>query len=278
MKLFGRRMSQRLVAVTTDQVVSEFPLPKGCTLNDIWMRMSLVGAEDASILTAQPYGIAGFVIPVPDPDTPVGLELFWDRLVPKDQALAAGVFDIDTLGSDSDSEYELGQPEWTAVFGNVGNRPLEIFRRRRLITFPDAPLGHLAGTPDTYVPTDLFSTHIKKDVTAGEHSHILFGVSSPATTTTTSTLGSTLTDIEQYIMTFLEIALEDAYKHLLGLVEAGAETPYVESATFLAELLEAPPHEITAGAFVPATWNVFSQFTYGVTVPGRFSMGALTSE
>jgi len=280
MNIIGRRMSHVQVGALTDQVISEYPLPNECTLNQVNLKCSLVGDEETPILSAAFYGISGFVVPILDPDQETAVDTIWDNLVPKDVAEGAAVFDLDTAAADATPEYNFGEPDWGAVFGMAGNRPLELFRRRKMVTFAESPVGWLrvAAAPDHYIPVDFFRTVIRKKVRASTHSYILFGLSSPDTTQTTATIKTTLAETEWTMMTFMETFLEDAAKHLMGLIEAGAETPYEEASAFVAELIEKVAFEETAGAFDPQTWDCITQTTYNVTVPGTFKVGTLTSE
>lgn len=274
-------MSHAVINTGTDVVVADFPLPKGCTLKRVDLQCSLIGPREASVLNSFMYGMSGFVIPVLDPDTPVTVELLWDAMVPKDAPNTAGLFDLDTTATDAAPEFEVGEQDLGGILGNqVMNAPREIFRRRHWSTFARNPTGfqQVIAAEDVYVPTDYFKTVIKKPVRAGRHSHIVFAVSSPDLVQPSNTAINTITETEWAMMTFMETVLEDAVKNLLGLVEAGAETPYDVAASFIAKLIERAPSEATAGAFSPTVWNSFTQATFQVDVPGKIGVGTLTSE
>lgn len=280
MLITGRRMAHKVIASGTDEVVAWYPLPKGCTLKNVYLDVHMIGPEGLTINKSCMYGLSGFVVPILDPDAETSVETLWDNLVPKDVDSASGVFDLDTGNADTTPEYEIGTADWTGVFGVAGNEPLEIFRRRRLITLASNPIGftRIDAASDEFIPTDRFSTKVKRNVKAQRHSYILFGVSSPDTLQTTATIKTSLAETEWPMMTFMEDLLVDASKYFMGLIEAGAETPYVEIATFVAELLEATPHEETASAYNPVTWNTFCNATFQVDVPGRIAIGSLSSE
>ena len=65
---------------------------------------------------------------------------------------------------------------------------------------------------------------------------------------------------------------------LIGLVEAGAETPFVDSATFIASLIEDDVFEGTSGSFLAVAWTVITQATFDISVPGRIAQKTLTSD
>lgn len=274
-------MSHVVVAATTDRVLVAYPLPKGCTLNRIHLRSSVVGPEAMTIIQACMYGISGFVVPILDPDTPDSVDDIWDFLVPKDIGEGAGVFDLDTSVSDTTPEFNFGEPDMTGIFGVANNEPIEIFRRRKLLTVANSVTGLqvITAASDEYLPTDFFTTTIKKSVRAGRHSFILIGFSSPDASQTDITVKQTIAEAEWVMMTYIETFLENAAQNLLGLVEAGAETPYAEASAFVAELIEDVVHEDTAGAFKASAFNIFTQATFDVSVPGRMMVGGvLTSE
>lgn len=280
MRIIGRRMSQINVVADTDRVLFAYPLPAGCTLKSVFLNCRFMGTEDSSILTAQMYGMSGFVLPILDPDAEGNVDTIWDQLVPKDTVMAAGSFDVDTGASDTNPEFEIGVPDPNAVFGFADNEPLEIFRRRRLITVADSPIGYgfKDGTTDTYVPIDRFTTLVKNQVKAKMHSYVMFGVSAPDMSNTGTAIESVISEEEWYMMTYIETVMERAALHQMGLIEATAETPYEEATALIAELIEARPLEDTAGRFATSVWNVFGQATFAVDVPGVYKPGSLSSE
>lgn len=271
-------MSQRVIAAGTDEIVFDYPLPAGCSMKNLWINQRLIANANISVETAVMYGEAGFVVPVVDPDAEGSPETLWDLRVPKDVLESAGAFDLDTATADATPEFEIGEPDWGAVFGVAGNRPLEFFRRRRLITLPDSNVGFLDATPDTFKPVDKWQAQIKRNIRADVHSHIMMGVSNPSLDRTAGSAPNTLHETEWTMMTYLEDFLEDAMKNLMGLIETGAETPYEEAASFVAELIERSAVEETAGAFAATQWIVFTQSTIQVDVPGKIAIGQLTSE
>lgn len=281
MDIFGRRLIQRQIQATQDQVVAHYPLPNGCTLKNVWLDVHAIIEEEILVTSAVLYGLSGFVCPVLDPDSPsTTVDNIWDALVPKDVALSSGVFDIDTGATDTSPEFNFGEMDITGLFGVAGNQPLEIFRRRELVTVASHPQGYQQkdAAVDAWAPLIHFKSQVKRQVQAATHSHVLFGWSSPDTTQTTTTVKAGINEDEWVLMTYLETFLEQAWISMMGLVQAGAETPYVDIATFVAELLEDTALEISAGAFAPATWRAFVSSTFQVDVPGRFKMGALSSE
>ena len=74
-------------------------------------------------------------------------------------------------------------------------------------------------------------------------------------------------------MKYIELVLEQALMQHFGLVESGAETPWVEAAQLLRKFLEPDVHEEDAAAWSSGTLRVFTNVTMDVSVPG--SMGKI---
>ena len=277
MRVIGRRLGHNQIITGTDRVVVGFPLPAGGRLNNIHLDIHLA-TYDVAVKKAVMYGITGFVVPLLDPDAVITYQDSWDTQIPKDVANAAGVFDLDTGATDSTPEFEVGEPDWSGVFKVTAGAPLEIFKRRKMMSFASSPVGHEGAAVDTYNAVDLVQTTIKRNVTVDTPSLILFGLSSPSMDVTGSDAVNSLLEKEWIQYQFLEDTLKDAWKHLVGLTETGAETPYVEAAALVAELIEAPIFEQTAGSFADVTWEAFAKATFDVTVPGTISIGTLTSD
>ncbi len=92
MRLFGRRIGARTLAVGSDEILCGFLIPGGTTINNAWITGSYVGAPQITI-SANFYAVSAYILPVLDPDTVLSYETLWDELVPKDLDVAAGAFE-----------------------------------------------------------------------------------------------------------------------------------------------------------------------------------------
>ena len=277
MRVIGRRMSQRNVLSGTDEVVAGFPLAPGGQLNNVWIKCSGSGAT-FNIPQAVMYGLTGFVVPLLDPDNVVTYEAIWDAQIPKDVANAAGVFDLDTEAADANPEFQPGRPDFSAVFQMASGDPKEIFRRRELVTFGKRPVAYADLATDQWVPTFAFDVHVSRQVRVETPSVVLFGFSNPNMGATTTSEPDSLTEKQWVQYTYLEMTLEQAWMNLVGLVEAGSETPWEEAAALVTELIERALFEENADYFQTGTWTVYTEATFDVSVPGRYEPGVLTSE
>lgn len=280
MRLIGRRMSAHDIATNTDKVVAGYPLPAGGRLNQTHLQVHLIGPEGEKFDSMSMYGMSGFVIPVLDPDGGASFDAIWDSQVPKDVAMSEGGFDIDTAAADTEPEWEIGLPDVSAVMDLVAGNPMEIFRRRKYLTIANERNTRdvVSAGSDLKMVTDYFSTRVQRSVRVGEPSVVLFGVSSPATAATTTTVRTIPSEIEWSLLQYLEVALENAFMALVGLIEAAADEPFATSMAFIAELIEDTVFEQTALSFTPTTWRVFTIATFDISVPGKIALGTLTSE
>lgn len=281
LNIIGRKLSQITVPIGEDEVISAYPIPQNGRLNQVNLDIRLIGGVGVALGMEKVvlYGIDGYVVPVTDPDATLPYDTAWDRFVPKDDAVGVSL-NLDTLVPDTSPVYEEGHVDINAMFDMVGLAPREIFRRRRMLSFAD--MGPTVGSQavDTWTPGESFQTVVKQRVRVNQPSYVLFGLSSPALTATSTSIWVPPVGAQQWaILQYMEKFLEDAFIQSLEMVETGAETPYVESESYIQRMLEDIIFETTADAFHPQQWNVFTASTFNVTVPGRLSVGrTLTSE
>lgn len=261
-------------------VVAEYPIPAGGRLNNVHLECHVIAPETVEFNQVVMYGISGFVVPVPDPDSAINIQTLWDNLIPKDVDESAGVFDLDTAATDTTPEFEMGEADWSGIFRQTGLNPIQIFKRRKMLSCMSNLISYqsVSAAVDLWTPGDLFTTDIKRNVSVAQPSMVMFGFSSPSLDRTNQTEPTAPTEIEWTLLQYLEVTLENAFMNLIGLVETGAETPFEESAEFIASLIEDDAFEQTAAAFLPANFNVFTKATFDISVPGTLKIGTLTSD
>lgn len=279
MRLIGRRFKTVNVPPGADELYSAYPLPAGGKINSVWQENHIQSTALVPFVSASMYGMDGFVVPMLDADSGVNLNTMWDQQVPKDIAYASGVFDIDTGATDATPVFEIGEPDWSAVMDLATLEPREIFRRRRMLSFASG-LGHATydRAAGNFYPLEVFTTTVKRNIRTANPAYIMFGFSSPSLDITTTTQEVAISENQWSQLQFLEDTLKQAFISLLGLVEAGAETPWAEAASFIAQLIEDTVYETVGGTLQPTTWQIISRSTYDITVPGTLEPGVLTSE
>lgn len=275
LKMVMRKISHQLVAADKDVVVAAIPLPQGGILTRIDIIQKVI-ASPGSLLAINKcvmYGMDGYVVPVIDPDTATTYDTAYDRLVPK--ANKGEDIDLDTTTVDAKPTFEPGSVQVNQLFQMTGLAPRRIFKRRKLLSFAD--IGPVVGggtAVDDWTPAEAWKSTVNARVRVDKPSFVIFAFSNPALDNTQA--GAWVPPVgeaEWGILQYLEKFLEDAFVRVLGLVETGAESPYEEAEAYIERLLADKLFEKTADAFHPQSFDVFTQATFQISVPGRLNMG-----
>lgn len=246
-------------------------IPSEGSLNNVWGDCHVVGNDDIAHNKAVLYGVTGYVVHEPDPDNAQSYDALWDVMVPKDTDVASGALDISSGSQDTAPEFEPGEPNIERMMdGSILDDDNMFFKRRKLITFASSPSGFdVGGTPDSYIPTDRFRIRSGKKIPVDLMSVALLGFSSPQMDDVTTTVWVTPASEAVWMqLKYIDMVLEQAFVHLIGLTEAGAETPWVDAATMLEDFLEPTVMEETSAIFDSQDYNVFTTLTFDISVPG----------
>lgn len=271
MRLFRHGLIQRLILTGSDEIIGHSPLPSECTLNNVWGECHVIGANSIPFSDVMIYGVDGRVLFDNDADSVRTMDTLWDLELQKDQDVGPGIFDIDPGSSESAPMFEPGEPSIEALIDGSGQyMNKEFFKRRKMVSIISTPRGFEAGTPDSWIPGDVYKVRSSKRISTEIMSHVLLAHSNPALDDMTTTVPSSFAAENQWIqMKYLEVVLEQAWMQLIGLTETGAETPWEDAANLVEEVLEPTVIEETAGAFESLSHIVFCKMTYDITVPGR---------
>lgn len=272
MRYFRHTLQHNSVAINTDESISHAAIPSEGALNSVrgqvHCQTELALSTDDAVL----YGCDGWMIPVTNPDTQDLIDDIWDRFVEKDFSLVAGAFDLGTGVGDEDT-VTFDEPGLGSAGSLAGFQALlpekRFFRRRKMITFMSWPRGFEAGTPDTFLPGDTFRVNVNRHMESDDFSVAIIGFGASSLSTETSTHASSPTEDQWLQIKYMEVILEQAWMDIAGLVEAGAETPWEEAVATIADTLEPAVIEDTAGSFPNFAWDVYTQMTWDLSVPGR---------
>ena len=215
-------------------------------------------------------------MPIPDPDTTVTPDTLWDEMIPKDTAVGSGVLDMDTQTADTTPEFELGELDVTD-FAEVGMRPVEMFNRRKMVSFASAPIGfHLdPETPFTdmfYIPTDFYKARSRKGAFIQYPSYMMMAVSQPDYAATTNTWPALQSTAEWMQMRYISETLMDMWKSLTALVTSGTQESAFEAAVLIEQFFE-HFHEAQGNAWggaSPGVWRTFNRVTVDITLEGTY--------
>jgi len=256
-----------------DAVLWSWPLTKESVLNQMQGEVHMITQEDMSTLEVSMYGAEGWIVQSDSAADFQQQDAMWDASVPKDDS-SADLLDT-SFAANVISMMEVGEINVAQLFDQELLGPERFFQREKILSYATFPSGFKAGTPNTYIPGDVFPVNIGKRYKATRQSGVLFGIGSPDFAAASDPhvvpqLGSLATAQSMYALRFLENYLDSAMVSLIGLTEAGADTPYDEILDFVQELLE----KINSGGggssqFEPVTWTAAGVATAGIQVPGR---------
>lgn len=273
-------LNQISLAANTDRVIAHAPLPSECSQNNVWGNVQLANNDGFFIDGAVVYGADGFVVPLPDPDTADSVDDIWDRLIEKEANPTEGGFDLDTTAVISGPHFEAGETNLGLIMDmHTYDDDNHWFKKRKVLSFANSPTGFhwVTGGVSTFSPRDEFKVRARRKIGTDVFAESLFGMIMPSLTQTASTVTSTpATEAIWAQIKYLEIVLEQAWMFLVGLVEAGAESPWEDAANFVDDLLEPQPFEDDAASWFTDTFKVWSEWTFDISVPGRREFNILT--
>lgn len=275
-RMFRRETVQVDVGVGLDEVILATPLPSGSRLNGHKSTWHIEATAAATMNTVFMYMMEAWILPVLDPDSAALLTAIWDTLVPKDTDVQ--VLDLDTASADTAPFFEPGEADFSALF-EVGLRPERIYQKRKMVSFASNPLGlHILANDTTkWWTMDTFECVIKKNYAINQPSVLLFGFASPALDDTTSTGRTIPTENQWSRIKYIAHVLQQAQMDLLGLTEAGSETPWEEATDLLQLHTEPDVFEQNAGAFVGATWRVVADSITDHSVVGELGKTTIST-
>lgn len=259
--------------VGTDRIIGALSVPPGGIFGNVTVDLRLHAAEQLAA-TALIYGISAYAIPIPDPDAAQGYDAIWDTNVPKMDNNSL-VLDLDAASSDTTPDIEPGEVDWNEVY-KFTSAPERLYRSTHILSIADGAPGPMAtGGATHWFPRARHRFTLKGGGQAQLPTAVMIALSIPNLDRTIATIAASPTEDEWLLLQLLRDTALDALKHLIGRTEAGAETPYIEAATFLAKLLAPDIHEETAGQFGAVSLEVLCKTKWNMAVPGTLEVGKL---
>ncbi len=270
-RMLARRMFQRQIVAGVDGVLFGVWLPSETRVQEVTGYVNLETLTMIDSLSICMGAVEGWVLPVDDPDAGIVMDTIWDRYVPKDQN--ADTIDLDTVASDVAAFYEPGMVTWEFVIP-MGNMPTRVFHSHFLSSMGYNTL-HQDQDNQTpfgrqFIGGKRITLRLNQPVYVKTPHLLAFAIGSPLTTETSSAnalLGFIESDWGQ--IRYIDHVMERAMLTLLGLEEAGAETPWEEAAQLLRKHLDPAVLETTSGAFVPVTWRASGEAAILHSVEGK---------
>lgn len=264
------------VLTDTDRVFASILVPPGGTFQGVDIELHCHGVE-TTINKALLVGIDAYAIPMEDLDGALNYDQLWDKLVTKTSE-DVDTLDLDTASTDTDPDFEPGELDWNEVY-QFGEAPERLYKFRKLFTAANY-IGSLGATGGFthFLPGMVKNIKVRSGGTAKVTTAIMFALSSPVLDRTTTTATAPGTEVEMLQLQLLKRTAEMAIYQLIGLTEAGAETPYLDAAEFIDKTLAPDIFEESSSDFVTTTWNVTAKSTFRMSVPGELSVGTLSGE
>ncbi len=279
LRMFARRLTEVTTAAGADVVMFGVDLPSDTVVHDLKVRVQMIGvSQKLAQVSALMYGVEGYILPIHDPDLVSNYDTLWDQLVPKDTDTQT--MDLDTGAIDTTNFFEPGEAEWGAVF-DVGLRPEKLYSRQKLLTFGNGSALTVQDNQTPFTITwaayDSFVIHIRRRLRVKQPSVILFAIAQPNLDDTVATAMSSLAENEWPRIKYAGEMLRRAMTHVLGLVEAGAETPWEEATALLQKFLDPDVHEDSGGFFISESFRVVSQVMCDLSVVGELEATQITT-
>ncbi len=281
LRMFARRMFGVRVAGSTDRVLAGISLPSDSVIHDIKIKGHIGMAANGSEFTATQvlmYALEAWILPVFDPDAGDDLNTIWDTLVPKDSDVQT--LDLDTGTVDSTPFYEPGEADWSAIM-DVGFRPQRLYHSHRMLH-----MGNTTGmrfvdsqTPfeTKWQPGANFQHHDRKRYRVRQPSVLVLGAASPDMDDTAATEPAAAGEQDWARTKYMGDTLHQALMDVLGITEAGAETPWEEAADLVQSHLDPDVFESDAGLFIGAALAFHGEMNIDHSVVGEIPKAMLTT-
>lgn len=270
------------VVAESDVVIMDCPVPAECQQHNVWAEMHAWGIEADALDWDQAtmYGLEAWVIPVPDPDTALDLNTLWDRFVPKDTEVASGAFDLDPATAVTGSFFDLGEVNLDAVMDMSNLRSEhQWYSRRKMLSWANSRVNLTPGTPDLYSAQDVHKIRARKTIAAEYMSWSVMAFGAPSLTDLDSSRSTYASEALWMQTKYIDVVLEQAWVELVGLTEAGAETPWTDAALAVQDLVEPEPVGGTGtdtANFANMDYHVFANATFEIEVPGRREVSVIS--
>ena len=268
--MFARRRSQIYVQEGQDQVLFGLSLPSGSRINNISANIHVVGNSIQPRTNVNMFAVEGYILPVIDPDAGASLETIWDTLVPKDDDV--DTIDLDTQAADTQPFFEPGESAMAEVL-DVGFQPEKVYSTRRMMSFANAGMRQEEASVLEFAPASVINVRVRKNYAIQNPSVLVFSLASPSLDDTTNTIEAAASENEWPRLKYMEVVLEQALIQFMGLVEAGAESPWEEAAALLRKHLEPDVYEENGGSWAVQQWYAFTDAVIDHSVEG--TMGKL---
>lgn len=264
-------------AAGTDAIGFGITLPSDTVVHRVNVKGSFVGATEAAT-AFNAFGVAFecWLLPLLDPDAGLTYEAIWDNLVPKDTDVE--VLDLDTAAADTNPFWEPGELDMGRIM-DVGLRPRKLFHEHAYITIANGAVIVWQDNQTPFVlkywPGGTMGFSLRRGFRVKQPSVLVCAIASPNINDTTATPPTVLSEAQIPQTKYMGDVLKRALMHQLGVVEAGAETPWEEASAVLRKHLVPDVFEGLADAFAGASWNWSGEAMIDHSVTGTLGVKSI---
>ena len=275
------RNSSTMIALGagTDRVIASMPIPPGGVFMGYRAEVHVIGQARQDVLIGNKIAFKAVIVNLSGAmDTVASVDTIFDQMVPKDIILDidAGDDDIDwDDGTIGQPFAEPGEPNWNELT-QLGETPFGLTDIRRTITYASGGAKHqIFDVTNFYIPTLVVKVGSKRQVKVRGASYFLLAAGTPVMDAVTTSVPNTIVDDRWSLLTYPDVAFDMMLPDLLGLSEAGAESPYADVAGVIADIVEPTLHEQTTGSWASAAYTIFADWKCRIATPGRPQMRTL---
>ena len=147
------------------------------------------------------------------------------------------------------------------------------------LSFAQAGKGWAAGSPDTYVPTDVKTFRSQRRIGAGKlPAYAMLAFSSPGIDdeeVAHTMLGGTTAARDWALLSNLRNVMQDFWRMNTGMIESGAESPYTEASQAIENLAAPELVQPATDILVEDTYTVVCQAEWVLNFPDSFVKGVI---
>ncbi len=280
LRMLARREFAIQVTAGLDKVAFGVTLPSDTVVHGVEVKSTFAGSVEAATF-ASVFAVAFemWILPILDPDAALPVDTIWDNLVPKDTV--ATTIDLDTAAIDVNNFFEPGEVDMSAIY-DIGLRPQRVYHQHGYLTLANSALIVWQDSQSPFLlkfwPGGSLNFRLKRSFKVRQPSVLALAIASPAMGTKTSVAPSVLTEAQLPQVKYMRDVVQRGLMSSLGLVEAGAETPWEDAAALIKTHLDPSVYEqASLGTLQTAAWNYQGEASVDHSVTGEFRLNRLTT-
>lgn len=270
-----------MLSSETDTVIFGVSLPSDSVIHDIKVNVEFLSAlanTELSSRTVQPWAVEAWILPIDDPDATADFDDVWDTLVPKDTDVQT--LDLDAETADTSVFYEPGEVDWQKVF-DLGIRPEMLWHRHGDMSINNTEGLRFVDSQTPFEPKWQPGMNLKwrdkKRYRVRQPSVLLVAGGVPALDDLTTTVEAPLAENEWGRVKYMGDTIKMAMMDVLGIIEAGAETPWEDATDLLQRHLEPDILEETSSFYGSSGFLVHGDMIVDHSVVGELGIRSVST-